>query len=226
VRRQHLDSTRDVFITGGTGYIGRRLIADLLARGHRVKALARSSSLARVPTGATPVEGNALESASFQPAISPASVFIQLVGTPNPNPAKAAEFVSVDLAAARAGVKAAQFAGVSHFIYVSVANPAPMMQAYIDARLAGEGAIQEAGLTATVMRPWYVLGPGHWWPIVLVPGYFIGELLPMTRESARRLGLVTLGQMVRALVHAVEHPPESGSIRIVDVPSIRRGSCD
>jgi len=31
----------DVFITGGTGYIGRPLIETLLAKGYRVHALAR-----------------------------------------------------------------------------------------------------------------------------------------------------------------------------------------
>ena len=33
-----------------------------------------------------------------------------------------------------------------------------------------------------------------------------------TRETARRLGLVTLGQMVGALVYAVEHPPDATRI--------------
>jgi nucleoside-diphosphate-sugar epimerase len=36
---------RDVFVTGGTGYIGQRLIPELLARGHRVRALARAITL-------------------------------------------------------------------------------------------------------------------------------------------------------------------------------------
>ncbi len=84
------------------------------------------------------------------------------------------------------------------------------MHAYVAARVAGEAAIADAGLTATILRPWYVLGPGHWWPVVLVPFYAIGEILPPTRESARRLGLVSVAQMVRALVHAVESPPPPG----------------
>jgi uncharacterized protein YbjT (DUF2867 family) len=88
--------------------------------------------------------------------------------------------------------------------------------------MAGERAIAAAGLTATVLRPWYVLGPGHWWPIVLMPIYGVLGVLPPTRDGARRLGLVTIGQMVRALVRAVENPPAEGSIRIWTVPDIRR----
>jgi hypothetical protein len=47
------------------------------------------------------------------------------------------------------------------------------------------------------------------------------ELLPATREGARRPGLVTLEQMVCALVHAIENP--SHGARVVEVPEIRAG---
>ncbi len=42
------------------------------------------------------------------------------------------------------------------------------------------------------------------------------------RESAQRLGLITLEQMITALIAAVENPPPNGQIRILDVPAIRR----
>lgn len=44
------------------------------------------------------------------------------------------------------------------------------------------------------------------------------ERLGVTREGARRLGLVTLAQMTRTLVHVAENPA-SGS-RIIEVPEI------
>jgi uncharacterized protein YbjT (DUF2867 family) len=100
------------------------------------------------------------------------------------------------------------------------------MRAYLDARAQAEHAIQEAGMTTTLLRPWYVLSPGHWWPLLLIPGYAIGELIPATRATAQRLGLVTLRQMVTALAFAVENPPAAGSVRIMDVPAIRAARCD
>jgi uncharacterized protein YbjT (DUF2867 family) len=145
---------------------------------------------------------------------------VHLVGTPHPSPAKAAEFLSVDLASAQAAVTAARTAGIAHFIYISVARPAPVMAAYIDARAAGEQTIADARLTATVLRPWYVIGPGHRWPLLLIPFYAVAKLVPAWRESARRLGLVTLDQIVGAIVRAVEQPPPSGTMRIIDVEGI------
>jgi nucleoside-diphosphate-sugar epimerase len=81
--------------------------------------------------------------------------------------------------------------------------------------------IRDAQLTATVLRPWYILGPGHWWPLALIPFYKIAEMLPSWRASAQRLGLVSIKQMVNALVNAVENPPPRETLRIVEVPEIK-----
>jgi len=210
-------------VTGATGYIGRRLTEALLARGHRVRALVRPESAGRAPAGATTVVGNALEASSFAAAVTAADTIVHLVGTPHPSPSKAAEFQRVDLPSILATVEAARRASAAHLVYVSVAHPAPVMHAYIAVRTAGERAIANAGLTATILRPWYVLGPGHRWPHLLIPFYAVARLIPSKRESARRLGLVTLPQMVRALVRAVENPPPAGQTRIVEVPDIQSG---
>ncbi len=193
-----LVTTRDVFITGGSGYIGRRLILALASRGHRVRALVREGSRHKLPAGCTTIVGDALNAATFAPHVAPEDSFVQLVGTPHPSPAKAEEFQRVDLVSVRESVAAAAGGRVSHFVYISVAHPAPAMRAYIAVREAGEEMIRSSGLHATILRPWYVLGPGHRWPYVLVPAYWILERLPPTRDAARRLGLITLEQMIRA----------------------------
>lgn len=211
---------RRIFITGGTGYVGRELIPRLLERGYEVRALVRRGSEKRLPRGCEPVIGNALDTSSFAERVQSFDTFVQLVGVPHPSPAKAAEFQSIDLASARASVSAAAGAGVKHFVYVSVAQPSPVMKAYQAVRAEGEKMICDSGLAATILRPWYVLGPGHRWPYALMPMYWLFERIPATRQTARRLGLVTLEEMVAALVRSVESPADG--IRILDVPSIKR----
>lgn len=215
---------RNVFIAGATGYIGRVLIPRLIERGHEVRALVRQGSERKLPAGCQAVIGNALDASTFADRVRPSDTFVQLVGVPHPSPAKAAEFRSIDLASARASVSAAAGAGVAHFVYVSVAQPSPVMKAYQTARAEGEKMIRESGLAATILRPWYVLGPGHRWPYALVPMYWLFERIPATRETARRLGLVTLEEMVAALVHSVESPADG--IRILDVPSIKSAASE
>lgn len=212
---------RDVLVTGGTGYIGARLVEELVGRGHRVRVLARPESIARVPRGAAAVPGDALDAMSIRDALRPGDVLVQLVGTPHPSPWKAEQFRRVDLASVTAAVEAATRAGAAHFVYVSVAQPAPIMKAYIAVRARGERLIREARLTATVLRPWYVLGPGRRWPLALQPLYAMAGRMPALRAGARRLGLVTQRQMVSALAHAAENPPPQGTMKIVEVPEIR-----
>lgn len=151
-----------------------------------------------------------------------ADTLVHLVGVAHPGPAKAAAFRHVDLASLQAAVLASRHAGLSHFVYLSVAQPAPVMQAYLAARAEGEASLVASGIPATILRPWYVLGPGHRWPVVLLPVYWLAEQFSATRESARRLGLVTIDQMIAALVAAVESP--ASLTRILDVTAIRRFS--
>jgi uncharacterized protein YbjT (DUF2867 family) len=197
----------------------RPLIAGLLKRGHDVRALVRAGSESKLPSGCAAIAGNALESNSYAAQIAPADTFVQLVGVSHPNPSKAAQFRSVDLASASGAVQAASQAGAEHFVYVSVAQPAPVMKAYIQVRAECEAAIRKSGMNATILRPWYVLGPGHRWPYMLLPLYWLMELIPATRKGARRLGLVTREQMVGALLDAVENPCRG--LRVVEVPEIR-----
>ena len=64
--------SRAVFVTGGTGYRGCRLIPVLLERGHTVRAVARGASASRVPSGATAVVGDALDADALAAMLSPA----------------------------------------------------------------------------------------------------------------------------------------------------------
>jgi len=213
------NDSRRVFITGGTGYIGTALIPILLERGHRVRVLVRTGSKAKLPAECEVVSGNALEANTYRQLIRPADTFIHLVGVPHPSPAKAAEFRAIDLVSAREAISACAELGMRHFIYLSVAHPAPMMKDYIAVRAECEQMLHDRHLNATILRPWYVLGPGHRWPYALLPFYKVCEWLPFTRAGALRLGLVTLDQLILALVEAVESPVQG--TRVVDVPEIR-----
>ncbi len=213
--------SRRVFITGGTGYIGAGVIPALLERGHRVRALVRPGSKAKLPAECEVVSGNALDANTYRQLVRPADTFIHLVGVGHPSPANTADFRAIDLVSARGAIDSCAELGMQHFIYVSVAHPAPMgmMKEYIAVRVECEEMIRARHLNATILRPWYVLGPGHRWPYALLPFYKLCEWLPFTRAAALRLGLVTIDQLILALVEAVESPAQG--TRVVGVPEIR-----
>jgi uncharacterized protein YbjT (DUF2867 family) len=212
--------SHDVFVTGATGYLGRALIPALAARGHRVRALVRTGSEQRTPAGALTVTGDALDATSYRNHVAPADTFVHLVGTPHPAPWKGRQFRAVDLVSIEAAVEAAVHARVQHFVYLSVAHPAPIMADYIAVRQKGEALLEASGLRTTILRPWYIIGPGHYWPLAVSPLYRVLESFGATRDMAHRLGLVSLEDMTAALVHAVETPAER--LRVIGVPEIGR----
>jgi uncharacterized protein YbjT (DUF2867 family) len=211
--------SQSVFVTGGTGYMGSRLIPLLVQRGHQVKALVRQGSEKKLPDSITRVTGDVLKNGSYTEQVRGADTFVHLIGVPHPSPAKAKEFREIDFVSAQVAVRAARDAGIRHFVYLSVAHPAPMMHAFIEVRSECEAMIRASGIPATFLRPWYVLGPGHRWPYVLTPFYWLLGRLPATKQSAQRLGLIRLSQMINALVWSVENP--ANGILIMDVPEIR-----
>lgn len=210
-----------VFLTGATGFLGSSLAAELVRRGNRVRALVRPGSESRVSQGCEIVHGNALRSETYAENIGPADTFVHLVGVAHPSPSKAEEFRKIDLVSCREAVNAAKQAGIRHFVYLSVARPAPMMKEYQAVRAEGERMIIESGIPASFVRPWYVLGPGRSWPVILKPFYAMARMFPSTREGANRLALVTLEQMTQTLAWAVENPAQR--LQVFEPPQIKQG---
>ena len=213
-----------VFITGATGYLGRALIPVLLQRGHHITAIVRPGSESKLPPGVHVVTGNVLDADSLKAALGDCDTWVQLVGVPHPSPLKAKLFRLVDFRAVTASLEALRGSQIRHYVYMSVARPTPTMKAYADVRAEAEERITALSktekFTATFLHPFYVLGPGHRWPYVLIPLYKLLEKIPFTREGALRLGLVTREQMVQSLAWAVENPPQG--IQVMSVVDIRR----
>lgn len=218
---QAQSGTKKIFITGSTGYIGKRLTRSLLQRGHEVIALVRKGSEQKVPQSAITVVGNPFDADSIKTFIPAGAVLVQLLGVPHPSPRKAKQFRDTDLRSIKASAAAAAKAGVNHFVYVSVnMAPSKLMAAYQAVRSEGEAYCLQQKLNCTFLRPWYVSGPGHWWPLLLYPFFGLAELVPAWRRQARQRALVNIQQMVSALVYAVEAAP--APLRIMEIRDIRR----
>jgi uncharacterized protein YbjT (DUF2867 family) len=211
-----------VFITGGTGYMGGRLISLLIKKGYTVKALVRKGSESKLPGGCAYVTGNPFDASSFSNEIPAGATFVQLLGVAHPGPKKKEQFKTIDLASAKASAIAAKEAEVQHFVYVSVAQtPAIIMHDYQQCRAEGEAATIATQIPATFIRPWYVVGPGHYWPVLFLPLFKILEWIPSTAHKAKALRLVTLKQMLHALLYSIQNPPVAGT-SIIEIDAIRR----
>ncbi|MEU0202156.1 MULTISPECIES: NAD(P)H-binding protein [unclassified Streptomyces] len=64
-----MTQTQKILVTGATGTVGRQVVAELLARGHEVRALTRDAAKADLPAGVELAEGDLTAPDSLVPAL-------------------------------------------------------------------------------------------------------------------------------------------------------------
>lgn len=140
-------------ITGGTGFVGARLIERALAAGHDVRALARRPQPPR--EGVTWIEGTLAEPGALATGVD---AVVHVAGVVN---ADRAGFVAGNVDGTRAVLAAAQAAGVGRFVHVSsLSAREPRLSAYGWSKREGERLVEASGLDWTIVRPTGVYGPG------------------------------------------------------------------
>lgn len=110
----------EVFVTGGSGFVGRHLLRALAAEGHHARALARSDAAAAVvdATGAEPVRGDLADSTALAKGMAGCDVVVHAAAlTDQWGPAERFHAVNVDGTAAV--VAAARSAGVPRLVHMS-----------------------------------------------------------------------------------------------------------
>lgn len=148
-----------VAITGATGFIGRRILQALLARGIAVRALTRRSvaSLDAV----TWVRGSLEDEASLARLVSGASAVIHCAGQVRGR--SRVVFQRCNVEGTRRLVQAAKAAGCERFLlFSSLAARYPHLSWYAESKFDAEVAALQAAadMPISIFRPTAVYGPG------------------------------------------------------------------
>jgi uncharacterized protein YbjT (DUF2867 family) len=136
-----------IAVTGGSGALGRELVAALAARGHDVRSVSRSAP-ARLPEGAEHVRADLLDGSGLDAALAGADAVIDAA---NAGPAaKPARAVLVD--GTRRLLAAEARAGIEHHVAVSIVGADRVRSGYIAIKLEQEGVVREGGVPWTIVR--------------------------------------------------------------------------
>lgn len=149
-----MPSDATVLVTGATGFVGRRLVPELLDRGYAVRAMTRRPDSYRGPGEV--VAGDVGDPASLRSALAGVDVAIYLVHSLDH-----ADFETRDAAAARAFGAAAAEAGVRQIVYLGgLGDDGEDLSPHLRSRREVEALLGEAGVPVTVLRAAIVVGAG------------------------------------------------------------------
>ena len=172
-----------ILVTGGTGFVGSRVVHGLRAEDHPVRVLARNPKDAETLAnwGCQVVEGDMTDTASLRRAVAGCEAVIDLVAIIS---GSREDFERVMIRGTRDLVAAAKDAGVKRFVLMSalgVGERTKDLTHYYRAKWDEEQAVQSSGIEYTIFRPSFVFGSDggslpiyirqvRWAPVITVIG--------------------------------------------------------
>lgn len=208
----------DILITGATGFVGSHLVEALVARGDRVRALARETSdLAQLRNlGVETVTGSLMDEASLRRAVAGARTVLHLAAAtraldPDEFHEINAEGTARLVTALRAEGGDQRLVYLSSMAAVGPSRGRPVrpedaprpLTAYGRSKLGGEAAVRDSRLRTAIIRAPAVYGPGD---RDLLPFYRLARLglLPVLGPADRQVQLVHVADLAAALIAAGE----------------------
>jgi dihydroflavonol-4-reductase len=214
-----------VFVTGGTGLIGRALVQRLVARGHRVVALARSDGAAADlgGLGAEVVRGDLLDERALGAGMRDADLAYNVAGVNTLCPTDPAPLYRVNRDGARAMVRAAAATGVRRLVHTSSAatlgeaagtvgsedspHRGSFLSHYERSKTEGERAVLEetarTGLDVVLVNPSSVQGPGRTGGTGRILLVLLDRRLPVFIDT--RISVTDIADTVEGHLLAAEH---------------------
>ncbi len=201
-----------VAITGGTGFVGSYLVAQLLSAGHELRVVARGSAHADLPTGLLPTFGDVVSGRGLEEAFEGAEVVVNLAAVIRNRGVQT--FESVNAGGSARVARAALAAGARRVVQLSAigADPDPRFP-YLYSKWQGEQAVRGSGLETVILRSSVVFGKGDGFftllaraiaipsPFLVVPGNGAATFQPIHAED-----------LARCLVAAVEDGGRAGQL--------------
>ena len=216
----------EVLVLGGTGFVGRALVARSVRDGATVRVLARNPAAARalLPAGVEIVGGDAGDGAALDRALDGISTVYYLIHSMGPRPAGVG-FREADARAATNVAAAARHARVDRIVYLGgLGDDAREASSHLASRREVGRILRSGPVAVTELRAGIVVGPGGSSFEMMVQ---LVERLPVMicpRWIDRRCQPIALGDLVTYLVGCGRDDRSRGGAFDVGGPDVLRYS--
>ena len=204
-----------IFVTGGTGFVGRKIVHQLLATGHEVRCLVRPGSESKLPAsdGLEICPGDATKPPSLEGLLQGCNGVIHLIGIIREFPRKGVTFEKLNCETAQNLVRAAENQGVKRFIHMS-ANGCTKTSSggYFRTKFRAEKTVADSSLNWTVFRPSVIFGREDAFTNLLGEIIRKSPLIPVIGNGQYRLAPVAVEDVAACFVAALRHEETMGKI--------------
>ncbi|WGX97660.1 NAD(P)H-binding protein [Nocardioides sp. L-11A] len=206
--------SRPLLVAGGTGFVGRRLVAALVEQGRPVRVMTRHPD--RYDGPGTPVRGDVADPASLVAPLRGCGAAYYLVHSLD-----SADFEARDARAAEAFGTAAARAGLDQVVYLGgLGKDGDDLSPHLRSRREVEARLAAGGVPVTVLRAGIVVGHGGIsWEITRQ----LVEHLPAMvtpRWVRTRTQPIAVADVVRYLVGVLEHPAARSRVFEIGGPDV------
>lgn len=194
-----------VVILGGTGFVGRHLVARLLDDGHRVTVLSRglsASAHSALPDAVDVHVGDVRDPAFLQGAFAEADAVVNLVGILNETGDDGSGFEQVFVGITEVVIAAMRAGSVRRLLQMSALHAGDGASHYLQARGRAEQRVRASALAWTLLRPSVIAGPGDGLFCRFDALLRLVPVLPIGRADAR-FQPVWVGDVVEAYARAL-----------------------
>ncbi|WP_370961595.1 DUF2867 domain-containing protein [Amycolatopsis sp. cg9] len=190
-------------VLGATGFVGRALVADLVAAGHPVRVLSRSAEH-RFPDQVEVTLGNAADPRALETAVGGADVVFHLVHS-----LARTDFTEQDRVIAERLAAAAASARAGRIVYLGGPRPVAATSPHLASRSEVADVLLGGEVPAIALQASMILGPGSA-GVELLSRTARLPIRPRPRWTARRSRPVALADVRHYLRAAVESAPLRG----------------
>ncbi|MBM4275138.1 MAG: complex I NDUFA9 subunit family protein [Deltaproteobacteria bacterium] len=210
-----------ILVTGATGFVGNEVVKELLARGHRVRALVRPGSEAKLQVRDRVGEffGDVLDRQAVFQAAQSCDAVIHLVGIIREFPGKGVTFERLHVEATHNAVDAARAAGARRYLQMSAlgARPEPA-DPYHTSNYRADRYVMASGLAWTIFRPSVIYGPGDQSINLFAQIIKSSPIYPIIGDGNYQMQPVPVETVAQAFVQALELPAALNRIYEVGGP--------
>ncbi len=212
-----------VFVTGGTGFVGRSVVSKLIEHGHDAILLVRSQrSIKHMESCAGRldfVSGSIRDIAILKKGISGCDAVIHLVGIIREVGSNT--FKSVHYEGARNVIEASRSARIKRFIHMSAEGTKPSSPSnYHKTKFMAEEHLKSSGLKYTIFRPSMLFGPGDKNFNVLADLIRKAPFIPVIGDGNYKWQPVSVKNVAELFVLALENQKAEGKTYEVRGPDV------